>query len=155
MIATGRAHHRRTRRVRLSLAVVLPIVGLMACGAPRGAPGSPDSVTSRGGGIVVSGVALIDGKGSVLDALRGKIPSMRIQYDFGKCPHLTFRNHATYQTQVNPHVFVDGTRATDTCILETIQSHDVEAVEVYPTGVTGRPGYGMHAHGIILVFMRS
>lgn len=154
MIATDGAHHRRMQRVRY-LAVVLPIAGLMACGASHSAAGSPDSVASRGGGVVVSGPALIDGKGSVLDALRGKIPSLRIQYDFGKCPHLTFRNHATYQTQVNPHVYVDGTRATDTCILETIQSLDVEAVEVYPTGVTGRPGYGMHAHGIILVFMRS
>ena len=32
---------------------------------------------------------------------------------------------------------------------------DVARVEVYPQGVTRRPGYGTHAHGLILVFMRT
>jgi hypothetical protein len=55
----------------------------------------------------------------------------------------------------NPHVYVDGTRTTDTCILETLRAEDVERIEVYPQGFTTRPGYGTHANGLILVFMRS
>ena len=61
----------------------------------------------------------------------------------------------SFQGTVNPHVYVDGTRATDTCVLTSLRSHDVERVEVYPQGVTRRPGYGTHAHGLILVFMKQ
>jgi hypothetical protein len=56
---------------------------------------------------------------------------------------------------VNPQVYVDGTRATDTCILQSLRSDDVDSVEVYPMGVTKRPGYATHAHGLILVFLRG
>ena len=68
---------------------------------------------------------------------------------------MTLRSAVTFQGVVNPHVYVDGTRATDTCVLESLRTVDVERVEVYPQGFTTRPGYGTHAHGLILVFMRS
>ena len=80
---------------------------------------------------------------------------MRIQRSSGACPQVNLRSHATFKTVVNPHVYVDGTRITDTCILESLRTRDVESVEVYPMGYTKRPGYGTHAHGLILVFMRS
>jgi hypothetical protein len=45
-------------------------------------------------------------------------------------------------------------RGADTCILATLASADVRLVEVYPQGVTGRPGYVTSARGLILVFRR-
>lgn len=142
-------------RITLPIALLaLGCLGLGACAASghRGAGG----VESNGGGTVISGVALLDGQGSVLDAMQGKVPSMKIQRFRGQCPRIAFRNDATFRTAaVVPHVYVDGTRATDTCILDQLRSRDVERVEVYPSGVSNRPGYPSHAHGLILLFMRS
>ncbi len=131
---------------------LLAILGI-GC-ATAGTPGG-GGVTSREGAIIISGVALEDGPGTVLQAIRGKIPSMRIQRPSGQCPTIVLRNFVTFQSAVNPHVYVDRTRISDTCILDTIRTEDVESVEVYPMGVTSRPGYSPHAHGLILVFMRT
>jgi hypothetical protein len=112
-------------------------------------------VTSEGGAFILSGVALRESRGSVLDALQGMVPGMRILAHVDQCPQISLRSHVTFQSVVNPQVYVDGTRTVDTCILETLRTDDVETVEVYPMGVTSRPGYGTHAHGLILIFMRK
>jgi hypothetical protein len=108
------------------------------------------------GGVILSGSALTDGPGTLLATMSGKVPNFRVQHRAGRCPEITLRNNVSFQSvDVSPHVYVDGTRSTDTCILETLRADDVERVEVYPQGFTTRPGYGTHAHGLILVFMRS
>lgn len=107
------------------------------------------------GAVVLSGEALEDGSGSVLGAMTGKVPSMRVQHVNGHCPEITLRSHVSYVGIANPHVYVDGTRAIDTCVLESLRTNDVQRVEVYPQGYTTRPGYGTHSAGLILVFMRS
>lgn len=112
-------------------------------------------VRSVNGATVISGIDLADGYGSLLGAMQGKVPNFRIQRHSGQCPELSLRNDVTFRSAANPHVYVDGTRATDTCILESLRTDDVRQVEVYPMGFTTRPGYGTHAHGLILVFMRS
>jgi hypothetical protein len=108
------------------------------------------------GAIILTGSALTDGPGTVLAAMSGKVPNFRVQRRAGRCPEITLRNSVSFQSvDVSPHVYVDGTRSTDTCILETLRADDVQRVEVYPQGFTTRPGYGTHANGLILVFMRS
>jgi hypothetical protein len=61
----------------------------------------------------------------------------------------------TFSSVVNPQVYVDGTRTVDTCILESLTTDNIESIEIYPMGVTMRPGYSTHAHGLILIFMRG
>jgi hypothetical protein len=107
------------------------------------------------GGFVIDGRALEDGPGSIIATLTGKVPNFRLQRNSGRCPIITLRNAVSFVDVVNPHVYVDGTRATDTCVLTQLRAHDVARVEVYPQGFTQRPGYGRHAHGLILVFMKS
>lgn len=136
----------------------LTLVLAAACGTvpawERG--GSPDGgVRQINGATVIDGIDLRDGYGSVLSAMQGKVPNFRIQRRSGQCPELSIRNDVNFQGLVNPHVYVDGARATDTCILESLRTDDVQRVEVYPMGFTTRPGYGTHANGLILVFMRS
>lgn len=127
----------------------------MGC-APAVNSNAPESgVAQRDGATVLSGIALADGRGSVLGSMQGKVPNMRIQRRSGSCPQINLRSNVSFRSVVNPHVYVDGTRSTDTCILESLRIEDVETVEVYPMGFTKRPGYGTHAHGLILVFMRS
>lgn len=125
---------------------------VIGCGGARGARGS--GVTMEDGALVLSGASLRDGRGDLLGTIVGKVPNFRVRRLRGECPQITLRNAVSTQSIVNPHVYIDGARSTDTCILESLQAHDVERVEVYPTGATNRPGYGRHAHGLILVFMR-
>ncbi len=139
---------------------VLPLLGLLFAACATGGAERPSrtegGVTSRNGAIIISGVALDDGPGSILSAIRGKVPSLRVRRPSGSaCPMINLRNFVMFEGVVNPHVYVDGTRTNDTCILDTLRTQDVESVEVYSMGFTSRPGYAPHAHGLILVFMRQ
>jgi hypothetical protein len=107
------------------------------------------------GGVVLAGPVLEQGRGSVLAVLQGTVPGFRFRRQRGECPQITLRNNVSYGDFGNPHVYVDGTRTTDTCILESIRTEDVERVEVYALGVTTRPGYAAHAYGLILLFLRG
>jgi hypothetical protein len=112
-------------------------------------------VEVREGVIIVSGVTLQDETGSIIDALVGRVPSFRVQRLSGTCPQISLRTHVSFQSVTDPHVYVDGTRIGDTCVLDSLRAENVELVEIYPMGFTTRPGYATHAHGLILVFMRT
>lgn len=145
---------------RRSWAVVTAVVLLAGCAASRGEPKEAVDAEKAGvsfdrGAVVLTGAALEDGAGSVLGAMAGKVPNFRIQRRSSGCPEITLRSYVSYVGIASPHVYVDGTRATDTCVLEALRTIDVQRVEVYPQGFTRRPGYGTHAPGLILVFMRA
>lgn len=112
-------------------------------------------VEIQGGATVISGVTLENETGSVLDALVGRVPNLRIRRMSGDCPQINLRTSVSFESVTNPRVYVDGTQIADTCILESLLAQNVELVEIYPMGVTTRPGYATHSHGLILVFMRS
>jgi hypothetical protein len=151
----------RTRHVApvLQLGTVMMLAACSTLGGrnPADPAGSVASagVTHANGATILSGPALTDGPGSVLGAMIGKVPNFRVVRRDNQCPDLMLRNAVNMRGVVNPHVYVDGTRTTDTCILESLRAGDVERVEVYPQGVTRRPGYATHAHGLILVFLRA
>lgn len=147
--------------MRLALVASSVLIGAVlcsSCASRRGeaAQASREGVFFERGGIILTGSALSDGSGPLLAAMSGKVPNFRVQRRGNRCPEITLRNNVSFsQENVNPDVYVDGTRATDTCILDTIRADDVDRVEVYPQGFTTRPGYGTQATGLILVFMRS
>lgn len=131
------------------------LVLLSGCALKRSSDDTSNGVTLENGGVVLTGASLTDGKGDLLATMMGKVPNFRVRRVRQQCPQITLRNAVSYQSVVNPHVYVDGARATDTCILESLPAIDVSRVEVYPNGFTNRPGYGRHAHGLILIFMRN
>lgn len=146
---------------RLSAAGLVVTALLAGCGPlfrsgseAEGAGGS-HSVRYEGGAVVLTGAALTDGSGSVLATMAGKVPNLRVRRPPSGCPEISLRSFVTFESVHNPHVYVDGTRATNTCILDSINTQDVVRVEVYPQGYTTRPGYASHAAGLILVFMRG
>lgn len=149
-----------TRRLTGVMAVFLFLFAASGACAHFGTGGEGEEeardrdVRSEGGALILTGSALEDGTGTVLGTMTGKVPNFRVKRHAGNCPEIMLRNHVSFQSVSNPHVYVDGTRATDTCILESLRAEDVERIEVYPQGFTTRPGYGTHAHGLILVFMR-
>ena len=140
--------------------VALPLIALVlaACQTaqfPGGQRRPSTGIDHRDGAIILTGRALTYGRGSVLGAMEGKVPNLKIRRTARACPEINIRNQMAFQRRIQPHVYVDGTLSVDTCILESLRSHDVQSVEVYPQGFTKRPGYATHAHGLILVFMRS
>jgi hypothetical protein len=150
--------HRAASCISSMISVSLGVLLTTACGGSRQAP-EPEAETGavfERGAIILSAEALGEGPRSLLAAMSGKVPNFRVRRPYAStCPEITLRGHSSIQTVANPHVYVDGTRTSDTCILDTLRSDDVERVEVYPQGFTTRPGYGPHGPGLILVFMRS
>ena len=140
--------------------VFLPVlaISLAACQTaqfPDGRARTDNGIDVRDGGFILTGTALTDGRGSVLSTLEGKVPNLKVRRTGAGCPEVNIRQQVAFQQAIKPHVYVDGTLSSDTCILESLRSHDVESIEVYPQGFTKRPGYATHAHGLILIFMRS
>jgi hypothetical protein len=140
---------------RLASFGLLGFMLLSACATSGEANENRNGVAFEKGAIILTGMALTDGSGSVLATMSGKVPNFRVQRGSGQCPAITLRSRVSFRGVANPHVYVDGTRSTDTCILESLRADDVERVEVYPQGFTTRPGYATHAPGLILVFLRT
>jgi len=92
--------------------------------------------------------------GTLLTALASRMASMGVLRG-GECPQIVLRGRTTVAHPTNPGVYVDGARATNTCVLESLNVADVQRVEVYPLGIAVHKGaYEAHAGGLILVFMR-
>ena len=60
------------------------------------------------------------------------------------------RGRTTVARPTNPGMYVDGARATNTCVLETLNVSDVHRVEIYPIGIAQRGAYEAQAGGLIL-----
>ncbi|HEY3220546.1 MAG TPA: TonB-dependent receptor plug domain-containing protein [Gemmatimonadales bacterium] len=117
--------------------------------------GRPLSRTTTGS-LIISGRALSADPGrTVLDAIRHSMPQLHISgwTQYTRCPMLQLRGMDSVEGKNDPDVYVDGTRTTDTCPLVTIQAVSTERIEVYPMGMTSRPGYPSSGHGLILIFL--
>ena len=117
--------------------------------------GKPTGMTTTGS-VIITGHALTADPGrTVLDAIRQSMPQLRIAgyTQYTRCPNLELRGRDSMEGNNNPDVYVDGTRTTDTCPLITIQAVSTERIEVYPLGMTSRPGYPSSGHGLILIFL--
>ena len=137
------------------LGLALLLSGCAALQNPARTGRTEGGIRNDGGATIISGRALDEQRGTILDTMEGRVPGMQILRYHDKCPQVAIRAHQTFQTVVNPYVYVDGTRAGDTCILNQLVTDNVESIEIYPMGVTMRPGYATHAHGLILIFMRG
>jgi hypothetical protein len=131
--------------------------GALGCATWTGTPEQTYEgigVRGSGGATVVTAEELHDAGGSVLRAITGKIPNMKVNYPVDRCPSIALRRSREARGGGYPDVYVDGARATNTCVLDTMQARDVDRVEIYPAGYTRRPGYGTSTHGLILIFSR-
>ena len=122
----------------------------------RNDPGGRPLSTTTTGSLVITGRALsADPSRTVLDVIRYRMPQLRIAgwTPYTRCPLLEMRGKDSVEGTNNPDVYVDGTRTTDTCPLVTIQAVSTDRIEVYPMGMTSRPGYPSSGHGLILIFL--
>ena len=142
---------------RLALSVLLMSCSTMRPFDRSTEPGGRPLGTTTAGGVIITGDALSADPGrTVLDAIRKAMPQLHISSysQYSRCPNVELRGKDSVEGSSNPDVYVDGTRTVDTCPLVTIQAMDTRRIEVYPLGVTSRPGYPSSGHGLILIFVQ-
>ena len=127
---------------------------LVSCSGCASTPASGSRTTDGiGNAIVVGDESFGSGSGSILSVLQNHVRGMSVaQTD--DCPHIVLRAGARSQV-AEALVYVDGQRMSDTCILDGLNLESVDHIEVYPSGVTQRPGYHSNSGGLILVFTKN
>lgn len=139
-------------------AIVIGMTVLSGClgSAPRNAEHAtrtPRSESHAAGAIIIAGEHLWAQGTDLMTAVKQRVASMQVARS-STCPRITIRGQKSIQGPSDPRIYVDGMPAVNTCILDMLNTIDVELVEVYPGGVTRRPGYPADPYGLILVFSR-
>lgn len=135
----------------LATAVLLQSSG---CAAPAQSSGDGGGTERIGNAIVVGDESFRSAGGSVISVLQTHVRGMSVaQTD--NCPHIVLRAGAGRSQVAEALVYLDGQRMSDTCILDGLNLESISRVEVYPGGVTQRPGYRSNAGGLILVFTKN
>lgn len=143
-----------------AFALALPTF-LLACAAGQPfdretEPGGKPLGTTTSGVVILTDDALSGNAGwTVLDAIRRAMPQLQVSdWTANRCPVVRLRGTDSVTGNSDPDIYVDGTRTVDTCPLSTLPAIQTERIEVYPLGVTSRPGYPSRGHGLILIFLR-
>ena len=148
-----------SRTFFFTLLLLVPLlVPALSCAGPQQSPFvvagvSPSAGNNAGSGIVFSGPDIRDYRGTLLAFLYGRISGMVVDYASQPCPSVQLRGRKSLFGSSDPVVYVDGARAANSCVLEMLSTRDISRVEVYPMGVSNRPGYQVHPNGLILVFV--
>ena len=148
----------RTRSRTLFLTFLL-LAPAFSCAGPqqsRSVAGvSPSPGNNAGSGRVFSGPELREYGGTLLAFLYARISGMVVDYGSQPCPSVQLRGRKSLFGSNDPGVYVDGARTANICVLEMLSTWDISRVEVYPMGVSNRPGYVAHPNGLILVFVQD
>lgn len=112
--------------------------------------GRPEAQSRRM--LVIEEAQLTRRPGTLLSVMQYAAGPMEIRETSG-CPEITLRGKKRFHGAATPSIYVDGMHATNTCVLNDFLAVDVRRVEIYPSGVTSRPGYVNSADGLILVFL--
>jgi hypothetical protein len=122
---------------------------LAGCGASRTEPKA--SAATSANAIVIRNNEM---SGSILNTLRTRIPSMRVSMQGDRCPRIAFRGEMSARNQPGPTIYIDGTLTADSCVLDMVPGHDVERIEVYPSGDTPHSEIRRNPAGVILIYRR-
>jgi hypothetical protein len=133
---------------------LLLVTSLLAAGC-AGAARRSDGTTGGGVGnaIVIDDESIDSSRGSLLSIMQDHVRGMSVNRSTD-CPHIVLRGGMGRSQAAEALVYVDGQRFTDTCVLDTLNLETIGSIEVYPSGVTTRPGYFSNSGGLILVFTK-
>ena len=144
--------------MRGSVSSRLGIVGaavVCACTPHRASSATapaPD-VRDAGGVTILSASLLQNQTRSLIEVMKARVPSMEV-VDDQPCPDIFLRGRSTITTVSNPAIYVDGQRASNTCVLDMMSVTDLQRVEIYPNGQP-RAGYQSNPYGVILIFLKT
>jgi hypothetical protein len=140
----------------MSPVVLLLITSTIGCGAgPATEVESPRLGNHGATGTVLGGRDLYEHGGTLLAFLYARVSGMVVDFSQQPCPRVQLRGRKSLIGSTDPIVYVDGARTANSCVLEMLSTRDLSRVEIYPMGVSHRPGYEAHPNGLILVFVRD
>lgn len=146
----------QSRTLFLTFLLLVPASSCAGTQQSRSVAGvSPSPGNNAGSGRVFSGPDLREHGGTLLAFLYPRISGMVVDYDSQPCPSVQLRGRKSLFGSSDPLVYVDGVRTADTCVLDMLSTWNINRVEVYPMGVSHRPGYQAHPNGLILVFVHD
>ena len=137
------------------ISLALAVLGLAACHAgndTRLVDPTPFAGSGFTSAVVLNGDELRAGE-TLLYALVGRMANLEVLRSNRTCPEIHLRGRQSIFNATGPAIYVDGARATNTCVLDEIAPGEVQRVEVYPMGAHN--GYAPDRNGLILVFMRD
>ena len=144
------------RARRSSSVVLLLAVSTIGCGSgPAREIASVQPSNHGATGTVLSGRDLHEHGGTLLAFLYTRVSGMSVDFAQQPCPRVQLRGRKSLIGSTDPIVYVDGARTANSCVLEMLSTRDLDRVEIYPMGVSNRPGYEAHPNGLILVFVRD
>jgi hypothetical protein len=143
-----------TRLAGLKTAWALGLLALGCATAPPEERGAADAPATRntGSAIVLEGEDFRGRGQTLLRIMAERVSGMSVNYG-GQCPSIQIRGRKSLFGNNDPLIYVDGARALNTCVLDDMSPDPVQRVEVYPSGVSYRPGYDTSRNGLILVFV--
>ncbi len=136
-----------------SAAIIVSAAALLGC-YRSAAPVDTSESREAGDATIIDEAALESAGSSVLNILPSYVAGMEVRRE-GACPQITLRGRKSLMNSNDPVIYVDGTRSGNTCVLDSLVPSDIRRIEVYPMGVTQRPGYRNSPNGLILVFMKT
>lgn len=140
---------------RRTLLLIIVAAALAGClGTSRSAGSGPSLAERSSTSRIAIPVAQMSTPPSLLTLLEMRVRNMAVKHTAG-CPEIEFRGRNSMVMTTSPSVYVDGQRASNTCVLELLSPVDVNRLEIYPSGVANRPGYFSNAGGLILVFKKD
>jgi hypothetical protein len=129
--------------------------GVVGCGGYRPSGSTPGADGAGGAGITIGAEALASYSGDLVSLMKDRIANLEVHRRAGQCPDLSLRGRKSVTISNPPGIYVDGQQALDTCILEQLSPRRVEHMEIYPMGVTHRPGYSSSSGGLVLIFLKD
>ena len=136
-----------------SLLLATPML-FAACASLNQIPEETGESAGIGNAIVIEDESFASGRGSVISIIQNNVRGMNVSRT-DVCPHIVLRGGGGRSQATEALIYVDGQRMSDTCILESLNIDAIGRVEVYPGGITQRPGYRSNNGGLILVFMKN
>lgn len=127
---------------------------LAACGPAARQAAEPAQERGARRMVLIDEAQLSRRSGTLLSVLRYDAGPVEVRETSG-CPEITLRGKKRFHGGATPSIYVNGMRATNTCVLHDFAVADVRRVEIYPSGVTSRPGYVNSSDGLILVFLQG
>ena len=142
----------------VSAAAPIFLAALAACAGRSHPATSADTIRPQtrqaGGAVIITSAILQQRSRTLLGVMREQLPFLEVE-DASPCPDIYLRGHSTVETPSNPAIYVDGQRSTNTCVLEMMNSLDVNRIEVYPSGVPRNAAYPVSPYGLILIFAQT
>jgi len=104
--------------------------------------------------LIIGRESLREESGTLLGVLTRRVSGMQVR-STPECPEVSLRGRNSIHGSPNPTIYVNGTPAVNTCVLEGLNASDVDRVEVYRMGVSPHAGYRTNSNGLIAVFLRE